>query len=788
MFLRILKKDLKRKKTMNIILLIFVTLSAMFMSSSVNNIISVATGIDYYFEKAGLKDYFYISRYNDGTNYAEERLKSISSYKEYKKEDSVMFTSDDLSHGGKKLIDSSRSSLLMPVDNAQIKYFDSENNEITSVPEGKAYITTMLPNDAGLREGDRICVDILGTKIEFEYIGKAKDAFLGSGFVNNPRILINRSDYDKFLENKQIYDSKRAAVFYIQTDDTASLQEDMSGISGIYFEGDIGMIKTTYIMDTLVAAIFLVVSFGLIIVSLVVLRFTIGFTITEEFREIGVMKALGLPNGDIRRLYLIKYAGIAAAGSLTGFILGIPFGNMMIKQSEKNMVLDRENIVPIGLACSALVVVIILVFCYRSTAKIKKLSPIDAVRDGQTGERFSKGSKLVLGKSRLGLRGFLGANDILSAPRHYGIITLVFTICILLVMILATTANTLKSDSLIYLFGVTESDVFLSDTATVFDVMAGVKTSEEADTEIEDILRENGMPASVHHELWYRLPVITDKRETTVVFLKCSKTKTTDYTYTEGTAPAAKDEIAVTDSIAEEIGADIGDKVKININGNIREYMITAKFESMNNLGKAARLHEDVEIPDSLISSSFHAQIDFDDHPDDDEIAKRIEKIKDIFDTSEVFDKGGFVDDCTGVGSTIADVKNLVLIISIMIIIMISILMERSFITKEKPQIALLKAIGFENRDIYIYHTVRFALTVAAAAIIAALVCIPMTKLTMDPIFRIMGATKSIKYELKYAEIFGFYQVIIICSTIIAAFMTSLYTVKIKAQDTASIE
>ena len=125
MFLRILKKDLKRKKTMNIILLIFVTLSAMFMSSSVNNIISVATGIDYYFEKAGLKDYFYISRYNDGTNYAEERLKSISSYKEYKKEDSVMFTSDDLSFGGKKLIDSSRSSLLMPVDNAQIKYFDS---------------------------------------------------------------------------------------------------------------------------------------------------------------------------------------------------------------------------------------------------------------------------------------------------------------------------------------------------------------------------------------------------------------------------------------------------------------------------------------------------------------------------------------------------------------------------------------------------------------------------------------------------------------------------------------
>ena len=36
MFLRILKKDLKRKKTMNCILLIFVLISAMFAASSMD--------------------------------------------------------------------------------------------------------------------------------------------------------------------------------------------------------------------------------------------------------------------------------------------------------------------------------------------------------------------------------------------------------------------------------------------------------------------------------------------------------------------------------------------------------------------------------------------------------------------------------------------------------------------------------------------------------------------------------------------------------------------------------
>ncbi len=59
MFLRILKKDIKRKKTMNIILLIFVILAVTFMASSANNLITVSTALENYFEKAGIPDYWF---------------------------------------------------------------------------------------------------------------------------------------------------------------------------------------------------------------------------------------------------------------------------------------------------------------------------------------------------------------------------------------------------------------------------------------------------------------------------------------------------------------------------------------------------------------------------------------------------------------------------------------------------------------------------------------------------------------------------------------------------------
>ena len=48
MFFRILKKDLKRKKVMNAILLCFILLATMFVASGISNVVSVMNGTDSY--------------------------------------------------------------------------------------------------------------------------------------------------------------------------------------------------------------------------------------------------------------------------------------------------------------------------------------------------------------------------------------------------------------------------------------------------------------------------------------------------------------------------------------------------------------------------------------------------------------------------------------------------------------------------------------------------------------------------------------------------------------------
>ena len=56
MFFTILKKDLRRGRTMNTIILLFIIISVMFISGSVNSMISVTSSLDNYFDKAGMPD------------------------------------------------------------------------------------------------------------------------------------------------------------------------------------------------------------------------------------------------------------------------------------------------------------------------------------------------------------------------------------------------------------------------------------------------------------------------------------------------------------------------------------------------------------------------------------------------------------------------------------------------------------------------------------------------------------------------------------------------------------
>lgn len=795
MYLQILKKDLKRKRAMNVILLVFIILASMFMSSGVSNIITVTTALDSYFEMADVPDYFAFSENKSNHQDICGTLENASAIDEFRIEEFVAMSQSNITRVGEPLNASNLSQTLVLQSDRDmgINYFLDDESILKSVPKGEIYATRFIEKNMGLEAGDKIIVEIEGVSREFTFAGSFRDAVCGTELMGFKRFILNGEDFDEYMSDETVKNMYGGKFLYIHTADLDKTLSQIADLSDSFsFSGDAEMLGQAYIFDMIIMGLILAVSLILIIISFAVLRFTIAFTLSEEFREIGVMKAIGIRNIKIRGLYLTKYFAISVVGAALGLILSYPFGKMLINYSSESIIIDSGNNGFINAACAVLTAAVILLFCLSCTGGVSKMSPIDAVRNGQTGERFRKKSVMSLGRSRLGTTVFLAANDIVSSPKRYAVIILTFFLCMSLLIMLSNATASLKSGKLAKYFGMADCHAVtdVGDEVKKFMTVDGHEEVKKYLDDMEQTLAENGMPAECMAEYFIFSMIRYGEYESKAAILQGTGTTMDMYEYLEGTPPQNSDEIAVTTLLAKKLGAEIGDTVIVSYpTGETAEFIITALYQSMVNQGISARTHTGCDINYLSASGSPGTQIRFTDDPGDEEVLRRIEKIKELYpEFSSVKTAGETVNDTTGVGDAIDAVKKMSAVLTTILAALITVLMARSFIAKEQAEIVLMKAIGMRNTKIYGQYTLRFFIAVAAAVLLAELLGMPITKLCFDPVFRTMGLEMGVEYMQNPVEIYAVFPVIVLTATAVSAFLTSLYTRKIKSSDTANIE
>ena len=589
MYLRILKNDLKHKRAMNVILLVFIILASMFMSSGVSNIITVTTALDSYFKMADVPDYFAFCENKSDHQDICGTLENPSAIDEFRIEEFVRMSQSNITRAGEPLDDSNVNQILVLQSDRDMgmNYFLDDESILKSVPKGEIYVARYIEENMGLKAGDKITVEIEGVSREFTFAGSFRDAVCGTELIGIKRFIINGKEFDEYMSGETIKNVYGGKCLYIHT---ANLDKTLSQIADISdsftFAGDTDMLGKAYIFDMIITGLILVVSFILIIISFAVLRFTISFTLSEEFREIGVMKAIGIRNIKIRGLYLTKYFAISVVGAAIGLVFSYPFGNMLMSLSTNSIIINERNTIFVNVICAVLVAAIILLFCLGCTGRVSKMSPIDAVRNGQTGERFRKKGVMSLGKSRLGGAAFLAANDIASSPKRYAVIIFTFFLCMSLLIILSNATASLKSGKLLKYFGEADCHAVtdIGDEVMKFMTVDGHEKVEKYLEDMEQTLAENGMPAECMTEYFIYTKISYGEYESKTAILQGTGTTMDMYEYLEGTPPQNSDEIAMTTLLAKKLGAEIGDTVTLSYpTGETAEFIITALYQAMVN-------------------------------------------------------------------------------------------------------------------------------------------------------------------------------------------------------------
>ena len=320
---------------MNFIIFIFVIMSVTFVCSSVTNLSGTFNSLDKYFADAGVGDFIALERAQGAEKSAEEIARELPYVNEIKSE-KVLYNVEGIKVKSGEIIKAAEIVMISSFDRRINKFYYSDKNlEITEIPKGGVYLRKSALEILNSDVGDTLTVTIDGIEKEFKILGVLKDAFFGGSLMDTPRFLISEEDFSAFLKGENI-DQYLGSIDYFYTDNTDDLRKELSECTNIAFMDTKGTMKITYLMEMVVAGMLMIVSICLIIIALFILKFTISFTISEEFREIGIMKAIGIPSAGIRMLYLVKYLALALLGAVIGFICSFPFSNLLMEKTKEN--------------------------------------------------------------------------------------------------------------------------------------------------------------------------------------------------------------------------------------------------------------------------------------------------------------------------------------------------------------------------------------------------------------------------------------------------------------------
>ena len=794
MLLHILQKDLKRKRTMNAILFLFIILASTFLAASVNNMVTITGALDYYMDAAKVPDYIALALGESAETPVDGFLQNCSYVTEYEALDMYMLTEDAIEiaqcaeDADRHSYERGNTLMIEAVPENFTKIFDSGNAPLSLKP-GEIAVPNEQAELNGLAVGDTLRINGPDKTMEFTIAKIVKDAVFGSPMISTKRLFISEADYRGLMGDSPRY---HTMLYAVNCTDSKGLQKELKQQKIEIMVGlEKSTIKMCYFFNILMAGLLLVVGVCLILVSFLILRFTIVFTLQEDYKEIGIMKAIGIRDERIKGIYLLKYFAVTLAGSAVGFLISIPFGKALLMQVMQDFVTPPlENLLFLNLFCVVCVVLLVVLFCYGCTGEVRKFTAVETIRNGSSAERYHAGGKIRFHrKKRMPASIYLACNDVAGHMKRYAVLVAIFCIGTMEILLLLTALHTLQDESIIRTFGVQPCSLYM-DTGIVENYL--VETDDTLlRTDIRNFkekLAENGIESQVWIELWYSYSCYgadTDMQALSTAYtMQQIGKEEDDYDVLEGSVPILENEVMVTEKTAADLGVSIGDCVHYQFPDGEKEFIVTGIYQSMLNMGYGLRVSRKAQLPYRAIGGALPFQIQVQGEWKEEELVARVEE---IFPDYEISTAKEWAGDMVGVMDEMAALQKFVTLMVLLVNGLITVLMVKMLITRERGEIAMLKSIGFADRTIRAWQSFRILLVLFLAIVLGAILSGLLDSVVIGSIFSVMGAT-SIQLVRKPLEMYMLYPLLMLAVTGASAYLCAAEVKKVDVREINTIE
>lgn len=698
MFFKIVKNDFIRKKIITGAVCVFITMAVILGASATNIIANLIQSMAQLQKCAAPSDItqMHSGQYDQAQidKFTKEQRENIAM-----QETMVLldFDGGDIHFAKNKTMAGTVQDISFVTENKKFDFILNLDNEKLNVKEGEVAVPIYFMQQYGLKIGDKITVKSGDNLKEFVISDYARDYEMNSSLTSSKRFVINQVDYNEMLKNnvgklEYLIEFKLNKNGDSQAVQTAYIKADLPA-NGPTVGGKLFLIFNA-MSDVTVAMVIIIISILLIIIASLCIRLTFLATMDEDLREIGVMKAMGISQKDIKKVYLIKYRVMSVAAGVIGYLLSFVVVNLFNSNMRLYISSDLSGNLKYVLSLIAPIFVyfMIVMYCKKVLKKIDKISAVEALRtDIMERGKKRKYSFPLLKNKLFSTNIYMGLRDVWKRFKLYRILIFVFAICTFIVILPINMYNTMNSPAFSTYMGIGKCDMRIDFRKT--------DTITEDFNKLQEELKNDKDIKKYAAYITCSYPVKNAKGSFDYINIETGDFSIFPLNYLSGRAPKGEGEISIsyTNASKDELNKKVGDQVVVKVSGAEKTMKVCGIYQDITNGGKTVKADTSLGLNKDAVLWYI---VNMDVAPGVD-IGKKMDYYQNTYNSVQVNDIKEYTRQT--LGNMIDQMSTIVvggIVIAVIIVVMITALFIKMLLSKDMSQIAIMRSMGVTSKNI----------------------------------------------------------------------------------------
>ncbi|WP_107942848.1 FtsX-like permease family protein [Metasolibacillus fluoroglycofenilyticus] len=774
---RMIQRDIARNPMMTLTLAVFILFSSVLMANASTMIVHLFISVEQFFQQAKAPHFVQMHAGPINQQQIEAFVMQHPFIEAQQTVDMLTIDQTQLFIENRKVSEASNGSVMDMSFVTQNPLFDfllDETNRPLQVAEGEIAIPMYYMEKYQLQLGDRIWFANGQIEMEFTISNFIRDVQMNPTIVSSKRFVVHQKDWDTLAQS--IVQHEYLIEFLVKEQKQTQQLEQLYEASHLPQQGP----TITYplfkmlnmLTDGLNILILLFISVLLMGIALLCIRLTVLTTLEEDIREIAVMKGIGIAHRQIRQLYVMKYIALVMLAALCGYLLSLSItrhftANMAHYMGKVQLTLAHYVV---SLASVGVVCLTIILYCYFTLKRCERISVVEALRQGAIPERRNKGQMTIASSKWPSINLLLAIKDIGARSSMYRLIGAVFIIACFMMLVPLNLLQTIKSPDFITYMGAGKSDIRI-------DLPYNVNANEHFQN-IQSTLSQDREVEKYALLTTAKFMVETGEKQFDSLQVEMGDFTIFPVRYVAGTAPIQDNTIALSILQARELAVEVGDSLKIIVDHQPKQLIITGIYQDITNGGKTAKAQL---TPGSTTPILWHViNVDVIDNID---IQQKINAYREIFATAKITNMAHYITQT--LGSNIVQLKQvtlLALLLSLSIAICIAGMFMQMLLAKDARQIAILQSLGFSKKAIRRQYISRVLTVLFISVIIGTILANTLGEYFINQLATFIGASH-ITFTSHPLQAYFFYPLLLVCAVTWTVLLT---TTKLREQSPIS--